>query len=386
MGLRQPKDKPIVFCFSNLDWGYLRYRKQHLMERLAEYIKVVYINPPRAMKWRKPVCWNRTVQLGKRLWIHDPIVLPGIRTSGFLRMANYRLIARSLRRFREENSHAAAWIYSPRAFPFIRLLSPDTVVYDIADNYTVPSGAKMRGVAEEKEIRALSILEQMVLRAAQLVLCVSQPLVEKARLTNQNVHLVPNGCDFDRYCGAKPPENRGAARPRIGYVGTIAPRFDTELVAEVARAHPEWDIELVGPVSPLVTLPAGHSLPNIFWRGEIPYDGIPAAIQSFDVCILPLREIPFSYCSSPIQVWDYLAAGKQVVSTPIAQFEELSGLITTASGPTAFAAGIDESLRRNDLFEFQRRRRFASENSWDHRVRQIVNLLSESGFGPWAPV
>jgi glycosyltransferase involved in cell wall biosynthesis len=384
MGLRQPKGEPIVFCFSNLDWGYLRYRKQHLMERLAEYVKVVYINPPRAMKWRNPGRWNRTVQLNERLWIHDPIVLPGIRTSGFLRMTNYRLIARFLRRFREEQSPAAVWIYSPHAFPFIRLLSPETVVYDIADNYTVPSGAKIRGGAEKIEIRTLSTLEQKVLQAAHLVLCVSQPLVEKARLTNRNVHLVPNGCDFDRYAGAKPPESRKAARPRIGYVGTIAPRFDAELVVEVARAHPEWDIEFVGPVSTLVTLPAGHSLPNIFWRGEIPYDDIPAAIQSFDVCILPLREIDFSYCSSPIQVWDYLAAGKQVVSTPIAQFEELSGLIKTASGPAAFAAGIDEALRRNDLSEFQRRRRFASENSWDHRVRQIVHLLAESNFGPGA--
>jgi glycosyltransferase involved in cell wall biosynthesis len=299
-------------------------------------------------------------------------------------MTNYQLIARSLQRFRKDKSPAAAWIYSPHAFPFIRLLSPDTVVYDIADNYTVPSGAKMRGAAEEKEISALSILEQEVLQAAQLVLCVSQPLVEKAALANRNVHLVPNGCDFDRYRGAKPPEGRGAARPRIGYVGSIAPRFDAELVVEVARAHPEWDIELVGPVLPLVTLPSGHSLSNLFWRGEIPYDGIPAAIQSFDVCILPLREIPFSYCSSPIQVWDYLAAGKHVVSTPISQFEGLSGLITTASGSTAFAAGIDEALRRNDLIEFERRRRFASENSWDRRVRQIVHLLAESNFGPGA--
>lgn len=320
MSSPQRANRPLIICFSNLDWGYLRYRKQHLMSRLAAHFNVVYVNPPRAIKWKQFSSWNRLTEAGPHLWIFDPIVLPGIRNSPRLKDLNYKLIGQALKKFLARGRQAAVWIYSPHAHPFIGLLKAGKVIYDIADNYTVPSGAVLRDAAEEREIKLLAQLEQKMLASADLVLCVSEPLVEMARSCNANVHLVPNACDYTSYASIQPRTPRGEARPRIGYVGTIAPRFDVDLAVAVARLRRDWDVEMVGPVSPLVALP--HATPpNLFWSGAIPYEDVAGKIQSFDVCILPLREIPFSYCSSPIQVWDYLAAGKPVVSTPIAQFE-----------------------------------------------------------------
>jgi hypothetical protein len=57
---------------------------------------------------------------------------------------------------------------------------------------------------------------------------------------------------------------------------------------------------------------------------------VPARIKSFDACILPLREIEYSYRSSPIQVFDYLAAGKARGSSPVAQFEAWPSLVSIA--------------------------------------------------------
>jgi glycosyltransferase involved in cell wall biosynthesis len=369
----------VILCLSNLDWGVLRYRKQHLMERMSTRMPVAYVNPPRAIKSRALFTATRWRQPMPGLSVFEPPVLPGIRRSPAMKALTYRLIARQLRQWLRRHrprQPLVLWLYSPHALPFIDLIGPDLVVYDVADLYATASGAAIRDAAEQREIDLLAALEQRLLPRANLVLTVSEPLQERFSRDRgaASVHLVPNGCDWERYAQGLALLPR-RARPLVGFVGTIAPRFDVELVADVARQRPEWDIELVGPVSPLTDVRALRALPNVQLAGEIHYDAVPERIASYDVCLLPLREIDFAYYSSPIQVYDYLAAGRPVVSTPIAQFEGLPHLVRTARGAAAFvdaiAASLDDGPRKT-----AERRTFAEANSWDVRVRTIEKLLA----------
>ena len=197
--------------------------------------------------------------------------------------------------------------------------------------------------------------------------CVSEPLREKvAERGAPHAVVLPNGCDFDAYSDA-PPMPRHTDTPVIGYVGTVAPRVDVELIARLARLRPTWTFDMVGPVSPLVQLPSDRP-PNLRWAGKIPYDAVPARIRSWDVCILPLREIDYAHRSSPIQVFDYLAAGKPVVSSPVAQFEAWPDLVTTARGAEGFSVALEGALRDDSAPAQDRRRQFARHHSWDARV------------------
>jgi len=132
---------------------------------------------------------------------------------------------------------------------------------------------------------------------------------------------------------------------------------------------------MVGPVTPHVTLPADNP-PNLVWAGEVPYADVPATIKRFDACILPLREIEYSYKSSPIQVFDYLAAGKPVVSSPVAQFEAWPSLVTTARGAAGFAAALDEALGFDTAELQELRHQFARGESWDARARAALDTLA----------
>ncbi len=361
-----------IICFSNLDWGFLRYRKQHLMERLATRMPVVYVNPPRATKWRRPDRWGQERRVSQSLSVHDPIVLPGIRNWSGARRINHALIARALSSHRSRLCPLIAWVYSPHALPFIERLTPELVVYDMADDYTVPSGAALRP-GEREELQRLETLERAVLERADVVLCVSEPLVDKARACGRQAHLVPNGCDLAAAVSPAGPRPRGV-RPRIGYVGSIAPRFDLNLVLEMAECHPSWDIDLVGPVSPLVHLPERRP-DNIRWTGEIPYADVAAKIASFDVGILPLRDIPFAHRCSPIQVYDYLAAGKPVISSPVDQLAHMPDLVATARGAGQFGRSIEAALAFDTPARVEARVAFARRSSWDARVSQVVKIL-----------
>lgn len=362
---------PAVLCFSNLDWTVLRYRKQHLMEKLSARMPVAYVNPPRAIKWRDLTRTRRWTHPLDNLAVFEPPVLPGVRTRPRLQQLNYRLISACLSRWRSRHNPVVLWLYSPHALPFIELTRADLVVYDVADLYATPSGAHVCE-GQKREIERLARLEAELLPRADVVLAVSEPLVERLQRAAREVHLVPNAADWPRYSQVR-PRPQGAGRPRLGFVGTLAPRFDVELVAGIARVRPDWDIELVGPVSTDVA--ALRALLNVRLVGEVPYGDVPRWIASFDVCLLPLREIDFAYFSSPIQVYDYLAAGRAVVSTPIAQFERLPALVRTARGVDAFVAAVAAALvEPADLFAA--RRTFARANSWDARVATIEDLLS----------
>jgi len=137
----------------------------------------------------------------------------------------------------------------------------------------------------------------------------------------------------------------------------------------------------VGPTLPLVDVSPLTSLRNVMLSGEVPFDNVPAKLASFDVCLLPLREIDFSYHCSPIQVFDYLAAGKPVVSTPIGQLQGWPpGLIHVARGAQEFVAAIETGLGERTAEHVDRRRMFAARNTWDVRVAQIAEALGDIGI------
>jgi UDP-galactopyranose mutase len=367
----------MIVCFSNIDWGVLRYRKQHLMERLARRTDVVYVNPPRAVKAHRLLERHRVRAVTPRLRVYEPPVLPGIRHSALVKRATYRLIARRVRHLAGREP-AVLWLYSPDALAFADLIPAGLVVYDIADAYATPGGPHVRSDAERREIALLERLERALLRRADVVLCVSEPLAARARALNANVRVVPNGSDWDRYASLEPGSAQPGAPPLIGFVGTIAPRLDVDLVAGIARARPEWRIDLVGPVSPLVDLRPLRDLPNVELPGEIPYEEVPARISRFDVCLLPLHQIDFAHCCSPIQVYDYLAAGKPVVSSPVAQVERWPDLVRTARGVAEFVAGIESALATRDAGAAAARRAFAKAHSWDVRVDHVRAILREA--------
>jgi hypothetical protein len=62
-------------------------------------------------------------------------------------------------------------------------------------------------------------------------------------------------------------------------------------------------------------------------------------------CLLPLCEIDDRYRSSPIQVSDYLGAGKPTMSSPVAQFRKSPSLVSIARGAQGFAAALGEAVR-----------------------------------------
>ena len=114
--------------------------------------------------------------------------------------------------------------------------------------------------------------------------------------------------------------------------------------------------------------------------GEIPFDAVPAKLATFDVCLLPLREIDFAYYCSPIQVFDYLAAGKPVVSTPVGQLEGWGGLVHIVRGVDAFSRRMETALGERTSPTRHRAPRVCLAQQWDVRVGRSSSPSSDLAY------
>src|SRR5690625_2938496 len=74
---------------------------------------------------------------------------------------------------------------------------------------------------------------------------------------------------------------------------------------------------MIGPVVKIAEADLPR-LPNIHWLGQRDYDLLPAYLAGWDVALMPFAINEATRFISPTKTPEYLAGGKPVVSTPIA--------------------------------------------------------------------
>ncbi|MBV9171505.1 MAG: glycosyltransferase, partial [Chloroflexi bacterium] len=219
--------------------------------------------------------------------------------------------------------------------------------------------------------------ESRLSRESDLVLVTSRQLLEEQRANGVAAIHVPNATDFEHFrfgTGAVPASMPVGNRPVVGYYGAISDWFDTELVAELARARPDWQFVLIGhTVGANVEKLKG--LPNVHFPGEQRYAELPAYLHAFDVCIIPFKKTALTDATNPVKLFEYLSAGKRVVATELDELKHYSEYVTLASNLGEWLAGIEAALHDSDTGAKERRIAFARENSWAARVADVRREL-----------
>ena len=148
-----------------------------------------------------------------------------------------------MRQFVSIDEEHIAWFYTPMALPLLQELNPSLVVYDCMDELA----------AFKNPPKQMLQRENALLKVADLVFTGGPSLYRAKRERHPNVHCFPSSVDAVHFEQALDRSNAHPAHedipgPRLGYYGVIDERIDTELIARIADAHPQWQIVLVGPV------------------------------------------------------------------------------------------------------------------------------------------
>jgi UDP-galactopyranose mutase len=360
-----------LIAFSHLRWNFVYQRPQHLLSRLGRHYPTWFVEEPVEHEGDPEL---RSVEVAPNVVVCRPH-LPG-RAQGFhddqipvLRPLVRQLVEASV------GEDFAAWFYTPMALPLVDGLAPARVVYDCMDELSAFLGAPRQLVQRERAL----------LQRADLVFTGGISLYRSKRELHGGVHCFPSSVDAVHFAraraGAIAAELQALPAPRLGFFGVIDERIDLALLAALADAHPQWSIVMVGPVVKISQASLPHRA-NIHYLGQRDYTALPSLVAGWDVCLMPFALNEATRFISPTKTLEYMAAGKPVVSTPVADVVEAHGdIVRIAATPAQFVAACEAALRESPRQRERREQAMArrvATTSWD-AVAERMRSLIETG-------
>ncbi|WAT02403.1 glycosyltransferase [Rouxiella chamberiensis] len=366
------EDKPMtvqkLIVFSHLRWDFVFQRPQHLLTRLAREYQIIFVEEPvyqpgeAAFHFSYPAA-NVTVARP-----HTSIQQPGFHDDQLVQLTPL------MEQLCHEDEQPLVWFYTPMALPLLANFNASAVIYDCMDELAAFANAP----------RQLLQRESALLKRASLVFTGGPSLYAAKKDRHPSVYCFPSSVDVVHFEQAldrtnEHPLQENISHPRLGYYGVIDERMDTALLAQLADAHPEWQIVCVGPVVKIdpASLPVRN---NIHYLGQQPYQALPQFLAGWDVCLMPFMLNESTQFISPTKVLEYMAAALPVVSTPIKDVAEPYGdVVFIGKDAGSFIAHCERALALTDAQTarmVQRMKQIVSLTSWDSTAQQMKMLMS----------
>jgi UDP-galactopyranose mutase len=361
-----------LVCFSHLRWDFVFQRPQHLLRRAGKDRRVFFIE--------EPIFDDGTMHFEiKERESGVKVVVPHLPNGLSSAIASNAVLHDMLKRFfvHENINDYLFWYYTPMALSFSSDLKPRAIVYDCMDELSAFKGAH----------QSLRQYEDELFKQADLVFTGGRTLYKAKKTQHHSVHCFPSSIDHKHFGQARtiitePDDQKDIPHPRLGFFGVVDERFDVELLAAVAETQPDWQFVILGPVVKIdpATLPNNS---NIHYLGSKSYEELPNYIAGWDVALLLFANNEATRFISPTKTPEYLAAGKPVVSTPIADVVNPYGemkLVEIAATPQEFIEAVERSLEHNDTESdwLNRVDNFLASTSWDDTWSRMSSLIDDT--------
>ncbi len=372
-----PMDTLIVF--SHLRWDFVYQRPQHLLSRIGRAWNVLIVEEPVAGQPQLEV-----IPVAEGVTVLRPHTLSGGHGFDDEQIA---LVSDLLHAYLSDEAidRYGVWLYTPMALPFVKTLTPTTIIYDCMDELSGFLNAPRQLVARETTL----------LDIASAVFTGGPSLYEAKKSSNPNVTCFPSSVDVAHFGRARDPEiasdaYAGIPHPRLGFFGVIDERLDTELLGKLAASHPDWQVCIVGPVVKIdpATLPTA---PNLHYFPQQGYDALPTSLAAWDVCLLPFALNASTRFISPTKTLEYMCAEKPVVSTAIRDVETLYGKgVRIGRSHQAFIDACADALAESEADRIARmaaQRALVASTSWDLTAEAMLAAMAatvEAGLTPQA--
>ncbi|HTW85752.1 MAG TPA: glycosyltransferase [Candidatus Sulfotelmatobacter sp.] len=341
----------------HLRWDGVWQRPQQLLSRIARSIPVVVVEEP------FPAHEDRDAV------IHDgpvTIVRPLRRRGWAPPFVDDAAIA-AARGFAGDGPHGV-WLSTPMLDALADAFAARPLIYDVMDELAqfdfAPDGIAAR--------------DRALVERADIVFTGGRSLYAARAAAGPKVHCEPSGVELERFAADVTPHPLTAqlVGPVFGYVGVIDERIDVALIEALADGVPGGHVILVGPIVKIdaALLPRRA---NVHFTGGVPYDGLPSWLAGFDVALLPFARNRATEFISPTKTLEYFAAGKPVISTPIADVvAEFGDTVYLAQDATGFVAAACEALHPSPV-RLARGREHARARTWDAIAHRMLDVITQ---------
>ena len=360
-----------LLYLSTIDWFYRRQRPQHLAAAMAANGYDVYFF---STVFRKsvegpPHCFV-TRQLAEG--VNEVLLYVDAPGSNALHTGLTPLEWAAARKaladfFAGLGNWPVVLVDHPAWFPILEAARDRAaIVYDCIDNVGAFPGT----------LGSLAIAEQRLIETADVVVTSSLVLAGTIE-SRRSVFFIPNAAETERFspvASVDPPK-----KTNLLYFGSMAEWFDWEWIDHVARARPDWTIQLVGEVTTASVNPL-RTLVNVDFVGEVAYDRLAGYLAGANATILPFRLNDLTHSVNPVKVYEYLSAGRPVVASAMRELEGFEW-IRRAGSAEEFEAIIAAEVADDTPALRSARSKWAAAHDWKDRARALALALEGAAGG-----
>lgn len=367
-----------LVVLSEVRWGYFRTRKQFLLSRFPERWRVFFAQPP-ARGADDPWVPRRE---GRVTAFTVPFLKPGT-TSAVYNAAISTAPGRALVEWAAERhlrSRLRALGVDPEPVVLVSniycagalsRLRRKLLLYDFNDSpfqfAGVPAWAERYWRRTLRQVDALFVVSEYYRR--WLATQTERPLIP-----------LGNGVETAHFAtpAPEPAEYRDLPRPLVGYVGLLSHFLDFQALEAIRGGLGRGTLVLVGPGSP-ATDEAVRQLaarPGVRLLGPRPYAELAGYMQHLDVGLIPFRaNEPHVQGINPNKVYQYLAAGTPVVTTPVLDLEPRPPHLSFATDAASAASAVERALAAPG--DPQACRAIARPYDWDALAARMVGEIEQ---------
>lgn len=378
------KNRLIVSIASS--WDYDPTSKHHIMKILSRHNDVLWINYHGS---RRPEINGRDLkgtcsalarvtrgirQATSSVFQLTPLVLPGATNPLLQRLHQRMLVAQIRRGIRTvtggREKPVQVWSFAPDVPYLVGAFDEECFIYYCVDEYT-----QFEGFDSER----IAAAENEMIDRADIVVTTSEPLLKTKRARRHDAVLVRHGVDYDHFAAAwwsslpRPADLAAIPRPIFGFFGLIQHWVDCALLAKVACLRPLYSFVLIGDCK--VDVGELERLDNVFLLGRRPYEDLPAYCAAFDAGMMLFVHNAMTRNVNPVKMYEYLAAGLPIVSTPLPEAERYEGPIILADTAERFAQACDQALATQHSRDREAISRLVENETWASKVEYLSDII-----------
>lgn len=332
----------IIIYPPTIDWNWMKQRPQHLMYQLAENGHLVfYCNQTQSHESPEKIHKNLYIIHDHTNWIST--LLPSIRT---------------------KYDFVGVWCSYPKLASTLSKYQPSWVVYDCVDDFP-----------------EWSIHENEMIAVTDSIVCSSSRLFSRLKRTfhHKQITIVRNAYDpdmnlhneVDFSIPSDITSHINQNKKIVGYVGAWAPWIDEKLIQLLAKMDDKLSVVVIGPEFGRKFI--GKKDYPVHFLGLKPHHELAAYIKHMSICIIPFRITGITLATNPVKAYEYLAAGKPVISTNLPECRLMEPYVDVAQDHHEFLELIKKRIA--DPGDSLPRINYAMENTWKARAEQIEEVI-----------
>lgn len=377
---------------STADWDNPFWtNKQHVAATLADmghrvlYIDSLGLRQPTMtksdfgrIKSRMMKLFSGTKKVRENIWVMAPFSIPLQRYS-VIRWLNEFILIYMIRKIMKkiEFKSPILWIYNPMTYYLIGQLNEKKSVYHCVDDISAQPGMP-KVLIQESEIK--------LLQAVDVVFTTSITLNKDKEKYNSNCYYYSNVADFNHFHKAytdvfeRPTDLPNDGKSILGFIGAISGyKQDFKLLGYVAEKCPEYNIVLIGKVGegdPYTNIGELKKYKNIFFLGPKAYSELPCYLSFFDLALLPCCINEYTNYMFPMKFFEYISAGKVVITTEILALAEFRDYCKMANSYSGFVQAIKSTLDVNDKVDMITKNfSLAKKYTYFYRMQLMLKYL-----------